>query len=208
MSIFRQPTPFLGRDLFLRRGTSDHAIWTHTYEWGYNDPPPIPTPKNVLDLGSYVGITTAMYQHLWPKARIVGVDMDPSNCKIAGMNFRGEILCKAVTFSQEGTIGYGTASTEASYLIGHGRKKAEAIGILPLLADLFGDEDLDFCKMDIEGVEWDLLAGASWWVSHVRALQIELHGDHPFDPMKVLEKYGFSVQQHPKHDRTLWAIRT
>jgi FkbM family methyltransferase len=208
--VIHKYTPLLGRDLFLRHGTSDDAMWIHTFEWGYSDPPAMAPPRTVLDLGANVGLTAALYQHYWPDAHVIAVEMDANNVQVARLNFSGQVIRKAVTFDREGPCMYDGDTLAASYALDpEGRHRTECIRLSSLLT-IFEGEDVDFCKMDIEGTEWELLENGRWWSPFIRNLLVELHGDQRKVIMhgtRLLDALGYTVTPHPNHDRTLWATR-
>lgn len=193
--------------VWQRERGSDDAMRVHTFEYGYNDPPEGITPDSVLDLGANAGYASVLYRRLWPKVRILAVEMDVENAALARRNVEGDVLCAAVTWEDEGPIRYSRRDLlPASYEIdGDGDSFAMSVPFTKTL-DLAGPGSL-FVKMDIEGAEWPILRRASEWADRVDALLVELHEGPAKLAQSHLEDAGYKVTQHPKHDKALVAVR-
>lgn len=177
----------------------------HTFEYGYSDPPNIPPPATVLDLGANIGLTAALYQHLWPEAKILAVEMDVDNACMARMN-GANVLCAAVSAGSAPLRRYRKDVLPASYELDPGGEGVVAmVTILDLVAHMGGR--VDFVKMDIEGAEWDVLSTARDWGPYVSALLIERHVGAYEVARAMLESAGYEVAHHPRHSGSLWAIR-
>lgn len=173
--IRRQWTTALEREIFLRSGTSDITIWENTFERQEHMPPSwMKTPKTVLDLGANIGITSAAYQGMWPEAEIVAVEMDPENAKLAKRNFSGAVITGAVVYVPHGGRTYDASVLPAQYTLGTGKSPVTEVPFLELLAEYFR-EPVDFCKMDIEGTEEEIIENALFWYPMVRHLLVECH---------------------------------
>lgn len=202
-------TEVLGREVSLRANTSDDQTWIDTFEVGYHVPPDI-HPCFVLDLGANIGLTAAHYAALWPDARILAVEMDAENAAVCQKNFSGMIVQVAVG-AYPGVGSYTHAGWEASYsLVRPGDTETTIMTISQILDDCLPEADQVFCKMDIEGAEWNIFSEGI--DKRIKWLLVELHSDDPPDlkvikGMGLLHDDGFAVAQHLIHPHALWATR-
>jgi FkbM family methyltransferase len=231
VKLERVATPLLGRDVFLRPGTSDAQVWADTFTGLYHVPPAtMPVPGRVLDLGANIGLTAAHYQALWPDAHVVAVEMDAGNASVARLNFDGAVHQAAVAARIGQSYYSAVASQDAYTAVGAIAGRAVMGPVVPVqsatlagLLRVFGPlvegsgAGADFVKMDIEGSEWEVLQhSSSSWAPFVRHLLVELHpvGTLPDNDVVLvrlaideLVRLGFHAVPHDRHPRAVWAIR-
>lgn len=202
-------TPQLAREVFLRTDSIDEQTWYDTFEIGYHVPPNI-NPPYVLDLGANIGLTAAHYRSMWPDAEIMAVEMDKANARICARNFRGLVITVAVgAVAGEGT--YTTSGFPDAYALSvDGDRPTQIMTVSQLLDDWLPDADRVFCKMDIEGAEWDILARGI--DRRIKWLLVELHSEESSEEkidrgMSFLLEDGFAVAQHLIHPSALWGVR-
>jgi FkbM family methyltransferase len=168
----------------------------------------------VLDLGCYCGLTSIVFsKDVGLSGRVVTLEPDPINFSAAQNNIARHALInkidnitlmnnaagpsrKTILFASEGTMG----SAEAS-IIGSGRGDSIMVNCLGLqdIVDSCSLEKVDFIKMDIEGSEVSVLAGAEDFFRRYRPnLIVE---PHMFDGvssqeavLSLLQKYGYQCQ--------------
>jgi FkbM family methyltransferase len=168
----------------------------------------------VLDLGCYCGLTTIVFsKDVGLSGKVVALEPDPINFSAAQNNFARHALVnkidnitlmnnaagpsrKVISFASEGTMG----SAEAS-IIGSDRGDSVMVSCLGLqdIADSCSLEKIDFIKMDIEGSEVSVLAGAEDFFRRYRPnLIVEPHlvdGVSSQEAvLSVLQKYGYQCQ--------------
>jgi FkbM family methyltransferase len=124
-----------------------------------------------VDLGSNIGLTIAHYRFLYPQARLVGVEMDADNVKLARLNAPAESILHAAAWPESGVLHY---TLERGNEFGArpdvtGELEAPAIAMDDLIPD-----DTDFVKMDVEGTETALL-DVPGWAKRVKCLKVEVH---------------------------------
>lgn len=212
------PIEQLGRSIWIRPGTSDVQGWKDVFEMGYHIPPTsMPTPRTVLDLGANIGLTAAHYASMWPEAVIVAVEMDLENAELARENFNGVVFQKAVT-GFGGWLSYDTDVSADAYslhevILDVKEQPVETMSILELSALFFGNRDIDFAKLDIEGSEWSIMQAAKQgWGGGIRHMLVEFHGE-PRDErivkrgIKALEDAGYEAWHHEVHPQAAFAVR-
>jgi hypothetical protein len=104
----------------------------------------------ILDCGGNIGLAARYFAATWPKAKVLSIEPDPANAKLAVRN----TICTRVEDSGD----------------------TDVIS----LATLLDRPDLQNCqpfivKIDIEGFEADLFAGDTRWIDRTPILIIELH---------------------------------
>ena len=203
-------------------------VWTlkHTFIDGFHLPPiELPDGAVILDLGSNVGYTVADMAHRYPAARILGVEMDATNHRLAVANTaaygtRVTILHAAV-WVHDGEIAYagdepdayhvemggGSVPAVAEAVAGAPAAKAVAKRIGTLLAE-HGLERVHYMKMDVEGAEADLLAGRLDWADRVDSIKVEIHPPASASVIcDTLRAHGFTCSYDEQHWNTVVAVR-
>jgi FkbM family methyltransferase len=210
-----------GRLAFGRPATEDHFTMGYVFRDQYHLSPAIlPDAPLIMDLGTNCGYTVVHYKHLYPRARVVGVELDAGNFAVASRNVEGlegvDLLHAAVSH-QEGTASYNTLALEDAFRIappvpGEPVRLAtvEAVTI-PALLERFALTRVDFAKIDIEGEEVNLFkTGADLsWLDAVDAINMEVHAEQPVldHLIAVLEACGFRAWRDDHHWSAIMAVR-
>jgi FkbM family methyltransferase len=206
--------------VWCRPASSDPwVLWDVFFDRYQTLPLEIENPKSIVDLGANVGYTTIYYGILYPKARILAVEMDGANYRLACRNVTpiGSrcSLVHAAVWSRDGQIEY-CGEEEQGYRVTNlecndSRKNVQSVasrGVLSIL-DEYGFNDVDFVKMDIEGAESEVFRGPLDWLTRVNALKIELHPPMTLDECAaILGREGFVCRKDDRHDKCLIAIRS
>jgi FkbM family methyltransferase len=199
-----------GAPIRIRPGTTDPQVVRDTFLRQYHLPPPElgRDLKLVWDLGSNIGTTIAHLCHVFPSAKVLGVELDAANARLCRLNSepwseRCEVIEGAVWY-REGEVEYGGEEWGAAIVEG-GAKVAPAVTLNSLVP---ASGVVDYVKMDIEGAEVDVLRTNTEWASRVRAIKIELHGSYTVAAcMDDLEKLGFTASQDTKHPACAIGLR-
>lgn len=203
---------FDGQMIRVRPGGSDWET-VHTSLLGrYHRPPADLVPvRTILDLGANIGVTVGDLAARYPEARILGVELDADNVRLARRNTerwadRTEILHGAV-WTDDGTIRYGGTGGEDAYRVlpalppsapADAVAEVNAHSMTSLIERLSPGGVVDYVKMDVEGTEPFLLAEGNEWADRVCCLKVELH--RPFDVAactRELRRLGFAARQDP-----------
>lgn len=189
--------PLGGAAVRIRPQTSDREVLRSGLR-GAAHLPPIPDPAVIWDLGANIGITVAHMAHLFPFARITGVELDPENYRLALENTRPWAdrceLLNAAAWVEDGTVGFRRRpGREAGVKVAKGGDDVNAISLNRLL-ERTGPPD--YVKMDVEGAERALLSENVEWASSTRSIKVELHGDYEVDAcLADLGRLGFEARE-------------
>jgi FkbM family methyltransferase len=215
VTIARQYTGDLGRDVLLREEGSDRQVWADTFTGCYHWPPDwMPAPSTVLDLGANIGLTAAHYKTCWPWARVVAVEMDEESAALAKRNAP---LVEVRTHAVSAVGGWGSYDPNRlaeAFSFSPGDTAGKLVSSYTLRQTIlrtFGRRGVDFVKMDVEGAEWSIFAHPNW--AHlVRCLLVELHAPNNESSadlvalaVGVLREIGFEAAWHPPHPQSVFA---
>jgi FkbM family methyltransferase len=176
------------------------------------------TSPRVVDLGANIGLFGAFVLSVFPRARVLSVEVDPGNAAVHDAAI-------AANAGSDWTLirgAAGTAAGRAPYVLGHfatsraahphePASEIEVLDVLPLL------DDADFVKIDIEGGEWAIFDDPRFRQARPRVIVLEYHSHlcPEQDPGKAakrtLEAAGYSVEAGATKPRfgagLLWGVR-
>ena len=173
-------------------GTSDMDVFRQIFcREEYGCVRSIRSPAFILDLGANVGYSSAYFLSCFPDTRVLAVEPDPANFAICAKNLspyggRAKALHAAV-WSHNSTVklsrgAFSDGRDWATQVIaagdgGEGLMNIESFDI-PTLLNLAGEEHVDLLKVDIERSELNVFgSNCASWLSRVRNICIELHGE-------------------------------
>jgi FkbM family methyltransferase len=211
-----------GKPVWLRPGTSDVTVLRETFLGRYHLPPPelqAGQVRRILDLGANIGLTVAHYAVLYPQARILGVELDAGNARLAQRNVRAwadraEVRHAAV-WPAEGTVAYrlvpgeeyGARVDPQADVSRPACASAPALSLSRLVDEHRAGHLVDFVKIDVEGAEVDILLPGPW-ADHVRALKVEVHAPFTVEAcVRALERCGFAARRDRRHPFGVVAVR-
>jgi FkbM family methyltransferase len=151
------------------------------------------------------------YASLYPGARIVGVELDAENARLASINTAAvpnAAVINAAIWRHDGTVAYAGDHAWGYQVAADGGRAVTAIS-MPSLIARYGLTTIDFLKVDIEGGERQLLTGDLAWLSCVRALAVEVHNDEPLIETLIaaLRARGFEAARDTHHSSAVIAAR-
>jgi FkbM family methyltransferase len=159
--------------------------------------------KNVVDLGSNIGMTVRRWQTLWPAAHVVAVEPDPANLALARRNVASgsdqpPIFLQVCAAGHPRVVHLDRSTVEYSYEMREGAEGAESIDALtvPQICERAGiTGTIDLLKCDIEGAEEELFAECAPWIGRVRYLAVEVHEPYTREKlMDALQKAGAKLK--------------
>jgi len=172
-------------------------------------------PRLILDFGSNIGLTCFDYSLRFPKAKIIGYEIDLKNFEIARQmnlnNSRVSILHLGVS-DKSGWMYYDpTVDSDAYSLIEDKFIDERSVKVrVESAAEIFASFDkVDLVKVDVEGTELSILRSLNRiHVEHVKEIVIEVHNSIELDEIRsILERLGFHVENHREHWSALRAIK-
>ncbi len=168
-----------------------------------------PTPF-IIDAGAHIGLTTLYFKSLYPQAKIVAIEPNPTLFKILEKNvFENQLddvtLINGALAETAGTAELFVDSTKnkwwstGSFIKGAWTKQQESIPIevetWPLSE--FITQPVDLLKIDIEGAEQKVLEASIDSLSMVSQIMMEYHSvkqQNLFDLSELLKQHGFKVE--------------
>jgi len=151
------------------------------------------TPEVIVQLGARSGATVATCASNLPRAYVVGVEVDAESVELARLNvapFGGRVLI----------IHAGAAATDGELCYRHSNAAVRTLTLDSILDEAGVDGDVDFLNIDIGGAEKEVLRCGGEWVSRVRCLKVELHGNYTVDEaIEDVRELGFVAHVDEKH---------
>jgi len=193
--------------LRARAATTDAVTIESVFGCAYHLPPrPLRDDAVILDLGANAGYAAAHFATLYPRARVIALELDAGNAELARRNlapFHGCELVHAGVWVEDGEIAYAGDTEDGFAIASGGTRKAPAITV-PTLLDQRKLDKADYVKMDIEGAEWPLFGQPSW-LGRVDAISVEVHQrGWVEDIAATLQRAGFITDRSKHH----WALLT
>ena len=139
----------------------------------------------ILDCGSNIGGAILYYKHIYPKARVIGFEPDPTifpylQENVSRNGLQDVQLVQAALAAKEMTLTFYSDGRSGSYLAG--TRSADPSSQHWTKYDVpcirlrnFLNEPVDFLKMNIEGAEWEVLEDIEDVLRNIEAMVIEYH---------------------------------
>ncbi len=175
----------------------------------------------ILDCGSNIGMSILYFKKLYPKAKIIGFEPAPETFKTLKRNIEQNHLEDVVVWNKalHKTKGHLTLysnfhGSEGATLVKGWTKtwgiRGQEYKIETCLLSDFINEEIDFIKLDIEGVEGIVLEelASSGKLRMIKQLLFEYHrwekDNGEFSKLlKILDDNGFEYQVDPGQNRSL-----
>lgn len=163
----------------------------------------------ILDLGSHIGLTLADFANRYRGNSIIGVELDKDNYKLARMNniFNScvSIECAAITTGNGNRSYIKNEHGNNAHKLGNGDNIVNGVTIDFISHDY---DVIEYIKMDIEGEEMDVIYRGGDWPEKTRCIGVEIHEPNTKEDIgRELKRLGFSVQENPLHENSLYGIR-
>jgi len=201
---FGTPVSFLGYTMQITDGPNfmvqyKNEFFNRVYDFETDRQSPL-----VIDGGSNIGMSILYCKHLHPDARIIGFEPDPNIFGLLQENVSNNGLSKVELVN----AGLGRKKEVVQFVPDSGSgghvgdsKASVAISIVPLSA--YMNEEVDFLKLNIEGLELDVLeeVQTSGNLQNIRQMVIEYHGwpgekQKLGDILQLLERNGYRYLLH------------
>jgi len=179
------------------------------------DVPGLDDVEVVVDLGSHIGTSILFFRARYPAARIHGFEPDPATFAKLERNVGGldrvTVRRRAVTGAGGQSVLYASSYSLRSSLVG-GWADSRAVTVPAvtfdeLVAEL-GLDRIDLLKLDIEGSEYEALAGSEA-LRRVRAVVGELHPQLTDADafLTLLDEFDVSVDRASDRSWHIQAVR-
>jgi FkbM family methyltransferase len=144
------------------------------------------SPRLMIDAGAHIGMSSIYFLNRYPSLHVVAIEADPENFEICRMNLAPfsdrVVLIKGAAWSSCGRVALVKGELEWNSHVQPADTDAEASVQsydMPALIAAGGGGPVDLLKVDIEGAEEQVFGkDAGKWLSSVKNIAIELHGDH------------------------------
>jgi FkbM family methyltransferase len=159
----------------------------------------------VIDGGANTGLATVWFKRRYPNARVLAFEADPdvfallkANC--AALAPDAELVPRAL-WTAETTLRFRQEGADAGRLLPDGAAGDEAVAVPTVRLRDYLDQEVDLLKLDVEGVETDLLEDCKDRLGNVRNLFVEYHSfvgrPQTLDRLlATLREAGFRVHVH------------
>lgn len=175
--------PRVKTPIYLRRGTSDFLNFVQIFLKAEYSPCFLFPPENIIDLGSYIGLSAVYFANRFPAAKIICVEPSSANYQMLKLNtkaYQNITTIKAGVWSHKTKLkiarqvsgDWGNIVEEAN------NDDCDAIDALSItdIITKYKFDKIDFLKIDIEGTEKQIfLNNTEDWVDLVRAVACETH---------------------------------
>lgn len=134
----------------------------------------------ILDCGTNIGLSILYFKHIYPTAKVVGFEPDPSIFAIAQANIKQHILNdveirnEAVWVVDE-TLHFDSEGADGGSISSKNSKASIQVKAIKLKTYLAAVEKVEMLKMDIEGAEIAVLLDCKEELSKVDNIFIEYH---------------------------------
>ncbi len=164
--------------------------------------------KTTVDLGANIGLASLYFLAAFPGSRVFAVEANQDTFRMLQRNLackkRRCTLFGGALWSHRTKLGgdrdQGAERFSRFSVRDDGRGEIDGYSMRDLL-DKSGFDQIDLLKVDIEGSEVHLFAGDVDWLSRVRTIAIEFHGDSreamQFDV--VMHRHGFRIVDENAH---------
>lgn len=164
----------------------------------------------IVDAGAHIGMTVLYFKMLFPNARIIAFEPIAANFELLNRNVRENQLdnvelYQSVVAPKGGMLRIHEPIGEGAWKSGAGiipkgwkgiqdnrEIKVEAVGIQEIL-----QEKIDIFKMDVEGMEYEIIRNAGASISNVKNWLMEVHPrkDHRREEIeKILKQNRYHVE--------------
>jgi FkbM family methyltransferase len=205
------------------------GVLMQVFHYGEYDAPDLDWARveTIVDAGANIGLSSRLFAHRSPRARILAVEPDDANLDLLNANLRplveagrAEIIPKALwtesTFldftKNVGSVSHGLVDAQGA--TGAATTRVPTTTVVELL-DRLGSPRIDILKMDIEGAEKEVLSSpsAATWLDRVDCLLVECHshfgfGASPEFLRAALTPKGFSVRTYGPSEGLVVAQRS
>jgi FkbM family methyltransferase len=181
--------------------------------WAHQDyfQPLIRECRTILDVGANIGMAAVWFKGLIPEAELACIEPDPRNLALARVNLAENGIsakifeCAVAPYSGRTRLGMDTDTGRSSLadarLYAQDRFLDVQTRRMPEILDELGWARVDLLKLDIEGMERDILADAADWIDRVGLIVLEVHQNtSPEELSLLLRPHGWTLTKLGVHE--------
>lgn len=183
--VLKWHMPGLPEPFYLRSATSDAQTFRQIFIYNEYEFSLVAPPRVIIDAGANIGLATLYFASLYPSARIIAIEPEPSNFALLQANVENYPNITAIQaaiwnknevlqLSDPGRGHWGfqimakeNASQDSQYDV-------QGMTLDDIMATYELDY-IDYLKIDIEGAELEVFQDKPGWVSKVGVMVLELH---------------------------------
>lgn len=195
--------PKLNRFIFFRNNTKDHETFEEIFLTSlYGTPLPF-VPNTIIDAGANVGYASVFFHSKYPKAAIVALEIEKTNCDAIRKNTEGienfELIEKGL-YNKNGFFKVidpynATNSFQLKEVSENESYDIESITLDQIMTQKKW-ETIDILKIDIEGAEKDVFeSNYENWLPKTKVIMVETHDrmirDCSRTVINTINKYNF-----------------
>lgn len=140
------------------------------------------TKKNpiIYDCGSNIGVSCLYYKFKYPEAQVTAFEADPKIAEVLAKNLKNNniqnvnVFNKAIWINNDG-VELQTDGADGATIVDNTKGSTVFVQSIRLLDILKKEEVIDFLKIDIEGVEVQVLKDCGEELKKVKSLFVEYH---------------------------------
>ena len=191
--------------LYLRPRSRDVLALQFVFTEGHHLPPaeldgPV---ERIAVFGANIGLPMADLADRYPGARLLGIEPDADNVRLARANLAGiadrASVVEAAVWHTAGTLSLGWETDAWGLSVspaeeGDGVETVvEAVAAADVVDGFADDGPIDYLLVNIEGGWYDLLAHDAGWARSVRCIKVEIQ-DRSDEAVALLEGLGFDTE--------------
>lgn len=179
----------------------------HVFESKFEKLLKIEEGDNALDVGACIGDTTVpMLMKVGAKGKVVAVEPDNTNLTYLYYNTKKysniEVIRKAL-WKEKCKIAFNLHNTPTGHSIQPDKERKTIVEVeCDTLDNLFGNMQIDYAKIDVQGSEADVLEGGkNKFLKNIKKLVVETHGwkipekrTYPH-VLEILSQFDFSLKR-------------
>lgn len=155
----------------------------------------------ILDCGANIGLSAIFFKRNYPEAKITAFEADPMIAKVLNNNLHAfgyddvQIVPKAIWIDNT-TLNFESDGSLGGHIVETNEENSTQNQIQAVRLKDYLKGEIDFLKVDIEGVEYEVLMDCKEKLKNVKNLFIEYHSflqnDQKLDEiLLLLKKAGF-----------------
>ena len=157
----------------------------------------------IIDCGANIGLSVIYLKKTYPFAKLICFEPDPQNAQVLEKNIKDNQLTdvninKKAVWITDGYISFESKGSEASQIDESGDSKGVKVACIDFIKVINNYDVIDFLKMDIEGVEFEVITHCRDFLGRINNMFIEYHGKVSdtaklTELLNIFKEHGFDV---------------